>query len=371
MNRIRSSVLASVVLAVAVVLAGAGGAQAGKKTFIYVHDRDVGGGIYGFSFAKGSLDPLPGSPWALADDGGGCGGMCQTMAYASKRKMLVTGGLNGITSWTVNKDGTLAVSPGSPGAPVPGGDVLGTGVVQIGKRVFVYGAAYDLDRVVAFELLADGQFVAMADAALPVGSGPDGLQTRKKLVFVVNENTGTVATWVAQKDGTLVAAPGSPLALPLVGFVFNPSPDPKGKWLYVHDDGDNDGGRIHAFSVSKKTGALSPVAGTPFLTFPVGDKTGLAVAKKRVFAMDYEDGSNDIQPFAIGKKGVLAATGVIIDSNLAIQAHTIDPKGKQLVVASPDFLVVAKVVGKDGSLDTIDARSLPGVNANAVVVVKR
>jgi len=358
------------ILVAAMAFGGAVAAQA-KNTFIYVHDRQTGGGIYGFSLKKGSLDPLPGSPWALADDGGGCGGMCQTMAYSSKRKMLVTGGPNGITSWTVNKDGSLAVSPGSPGANVPGADVLGTGVVQIGKRVFVYGSAYALDRVLAYELLSDGQFAAGADAALPVGSSPDGLQTRKKLVFVVNEGLSTVATWVAQKDGTLVAAPGSPLALPVVDFVFNPSPDPKGKYLYVYDDGDDDGGRIHAYSVSKKTGALSPVPGTPFLTFPVGGKNGISVAKKKLFAIDFEDGSNDIQPFTIGKKGVINATDIIIDSNLEIDAHTIDAKGKQLIIVSYDFIVVGKVVGKDGSLDTVDARALPGVNANAVVVVKR
>lgn len=358
--------VAAVMLA---VLIGAPGAQS-KSTYVYVHDRQTGGSIHGFKLQKGSLSAIPGSPWTLVDEADECGGMCQTMAYSSKRKMLVTGGLNGITSWTVNKDGSLAASPGSPGAEVPNGDVLGTGVVQIGKRVFVYGSAVELDRVVGFELLADGQFTALSDAALPVDSVPVGLQTRKKLVFVVNQS-GTVATFVAQKDGTLLAAPGSPLTVPVVGFIFTPAADPTGKYLYINDDGDGDGGRLHAYSVAKKTGALSPISGTPFLTFPVGGKTGAAVAKKRLFSIDFEDGTNDIQPFTIGKKGVLAETGLIIDSNLPIQVHTIDPKGKQLIVVSSGAIGVAKVTDKRGSLDSTDLAALPSVNANAVVVVKR
>jgi len=251
-------------------------------------------------------------------------------------------------------------------------------VIQIKKRVFVYSSAFDLDQVLAFELLADGQLTPLAPVALPAQSGPDGLQTRKKLVFVANESSGTVATFVAGTDGTLFEAPGSPYDIQAVGFVFNVGPDPKGKRLYISDEGDNQGGRIHAYSVDKKTAALTPITGSPFSTFPVGSKTGLAVAKKLLLTFDFQDGTNDIQPFKIGKKGALTPTGPVIDSGLEIQAHAIDAKGKRLIVAgksldnTESFVISSKVSKKDGTPDDIDVEVLPaGLAANAVVIVKR
>lgn len=361
-------------LALALVVTGMAGAPPAeaKRTYVYLHDRSVGGGIYGWQMdKKGRLTQLPGSPWALVDDGGTCGGPCQTMAYSSKRKMLVTGGPNGITSWVVAKDGTLSVPPGSP-ASIPGADVLGTGVVQIKKRVFVYGSAFNNDEIVAFELQKEGLLTSLPSAALPPGSTPDGLDARKKIVFVANEGAGTVATFAVQNDGTLTAAPGSPYAVPAVDFIYNVWPDPKGKRLYVYDDGiDTPGSVIHGWNVDKKTGALTPIDGTPFDAFPDGGKAGLAVSKKLIFAIDYDDGTNDIQPFRSRKKGRLEETGIIFDSNLFIRAFAIDKKGKKLLVATPTALVSARVTNKQGSLETADAAALLDVNPNAVVMVKR
>lgn len=356
------------------VLASAPAAQA-KRTFVYLHDRNLGGGIYGFAMdGKGQLTPLPGSPWALVDDGGECGGACQTMAYSSKRKMLVTGGVTGVTAWIVAKDGSLSVAPGSPA--VVGSEVLGTGVVQIKKRVFVFGSVYFDDEIARFELQQDGTLTSLGTTSLPAGSLPDGLATSKTSVFVANEGLdvapSTLASFAAQPDGNLLPAPGSPFEIPDNEFVFNVWPDPKGKRVYVYDDGiETDGSVIHGWSVDKGTAALTPLAGSPFLAFPDGPKAGLAVAKKLLFAIDYDDGSNDIQPFRIDKKGGLTDTGIVIDSNLPILVFAINSKGKRLLVASSTQLISAKVEDKQGSLDAQDVVGLPGVNPNALLIVKR
>jgi hypothetical protein len=372
--------LARLVAAVVVVgmLLGPGSAEARKKktTYVYLHDRSVGGGVFGFIMdRKGRFTPLPGSPWALADDGGTCGGPCQTMAYSSVRQMLVTGGPNGITAWLVADDGTLSVAPGSP-LPL-GTDVAGTGVVELDTGVFVYGSSRPGDAVVAASLAADGQLTPFAGASLPAGSGPDGLATRGNVVFVANEGSdvvpSSVATFVAQSDGSLVAAPGSPFAIPDVDYVFNVWPDVAGTRVYVYDDGiDTDGSVIHGWDVDPGTGALTPLAGSPFVAYPAGPKAGLAIAKKLLYAVDYLDGSNDLQPFKIRKKdGSLRDTGKIIDSNLAIQVFAIDPKAKRLIAVDATLMVSGKVKKRKGVIKGGVATSLPGVNANALLIVQR
>jgi hypothetical protein len=351
-------------------LSSAGVALA-KKTFVYVHDRRNGGFVWGFTMdRRGKLAAVPGSPFALVDSGEDCTGLCQTMAYASKRRVLLTAGDTGLTSWTVAKNGALAAVGG---APVAGGapELGGTAVVQTGKRVFAYSASFPAAAVLGFEVMKDGSVALLPGAPVATGAGPVGMDARRTAVFVANEDGLSLSVYAASSDGTLTPAPGSPVALPGAVEVFNVNPDPRGARVYVADDGDADGGRIFGFAVDRRSAALTPLAGSPVRTFSVGGKTGIAVAKKLLFAFDFEDGTNDIQPFAIGRDGSLTPTGIIIDSRLSIDAHAIDAAGKRLVVVSGSRIVTAAVSGKDGSLDTLDSTSLPGINANAVLIVKR
>jgi hypothetical protein len=318
----------------------------------------------------GNLTPLPNSPFAIVDLPGSCGGLCQTMAYSSKRKVLVTSGPTGVTSWIVAKDGSLSPVTGSPFSSGAGSDYLGTAVVQAGKRAFAYSASFATDEAHGFEIMSDGTLAALPVAPGSTGVGPVGMEARKRRLFVADQDGLSVSTFAVGKDGALTPAPGSPLALPGAAFFFAVNPDPKGKRLYVHDEGDDTGGQIYGFNVDKRSAALTPVSGSPFRTFPVGQKTGLAVAKKIVLAFDYRDETNDIQPFRIGKRGVLTETGTIISSRLFIDVHWIDSKGKRLIVAGPTMIVTAKVA-KDGSPETSDVDFFPNIAPTAIVVVKR
>jgi hypothetical protein len=370
-----------------VVLVGVPGADARSKktTYVYLHDRQPGGGIFGFTMdRKGRFTSLPGSPWGLVDDGGACFGPCQTMDYSPSRGMLVTGGPNGVTAWIMADDGTLSVAPGSP-ASLPGAEIFGTGVAEVGGRVFVYGSSYVGDAIVALELAADGQLTTLAGATLPVNSFPDGLATRGNLVFVANEGSfwsdppivpfvpSSIAVFVAQSDGSLVPAPGSPFAIPDVDFVFNVWPDPTGTRVYVYDDGiDTNGSVIHGWDVNPTSGALTSLAGSPFAAYPAGPKAGLAVSKKLLYAVDLDDGSNDLQPFKIRKKdGSLRDTGKIIDSNLFIQVFALDAKARRFIAADSTLLVSGKVKKKKGVIKGGVFTNLPGVNANALLIVER
>jgi len=357
-----------VVFGLALALVAAPGAALVKRTFVYVHDRQDGGGIFGFELGSdGGLTPLPGSPTAHPDTVlAGCIDNCQTLTYSTKRKTLYAGGDTGISAWTVDEDGFLT-SLGGPFVPSGGGDFLGTGVVQAGKRTFVYSTSFD-DRVYAFEAATDGSLTEIGFIA--TGAGPIGLAARKKFVFVANNGDGSISSYVAAKDGTLTESPGSPLSPPVLLSIFNVDPDPRGKFLYVADDF----GGVHSFKVDKKTGALDEVQGSPFLTQFAGFKNGAIVTKKFVWAIDANVTDDAMQPFFTSKNGSLSVTGIAINTPIVILAHTADAKAKRLVLAGPASIVVGTLLKGEtnGMIEGIGSAEFPDfVNANAVVMVKR
>lgn len=378
-------------LACALAAALAAAAPAAADTYVYVHDRSATHRVHAFALAKdGGLAPLLGTPFAVPDPiAVPCRGLCQTMAADAKSHRLFTSGESGVSVWDVGEDGSLALVPGSPfGATGP---LVGVAAVRAGKRVFVYAAEYDLDRLRGFEVQPDGTLAELPTSPVAAGDGPSGIAAARRLLFATSED-GRVASYVVGKDGALAAAPGSPLPLdPPPIFVFNARPDAKGKRLYVVDDGFDDPVddandlpvSVYAFRVSPKTAGLTPVAGSPFATSmpteamvglpdAVVGATGASTAKKLVVAVGYEAGASDLQVFEIGKKGVLAPLGAVQDSGLDAEAHALDPKGRWLLLASDQELRAYAVDRKTGALTPGDSESFPSASeSNAVVVLSR
>jgi|GEM_PF-5981538 len=366
----------------------AAGAEA--ATFVYVHDRADPNQIFAFSLAKdGNLEPLPGSPFASEDPTlDTCGGQCQTMAADKKSARLFTSGDTGISVWDVAEDGSLALVPGSPftattdeckGIPCP---LFGVAAVRVGKRVFVYAAEFDLDQLRGFEVQADGTLVELPTSPFPAGDGPNGIAAAKRLLFAVSED-GAVASYVVGEDGALAPAPGSPLALdPPPVFVYNATPDAKGKRLYVVDDGFDDPADVddipvgvYGFSVDKRTAALTPIPGSPFDTaLPVEEVTGAtggATAKKLVVAVGFEEVNNDLQVFKIGGGGALSQLGEAQDSGLNTVAASFDPKGKWFLVSSLENVRVNRISARTGEVVPVDQEPIVAGEVNAIVILSR
>jgi len=357
-----------VALTLVALLLGAPGTGLAKKNFVYVHDRSAGGGIYGWTLDKdGGLTSVAGSPFPLVDAGGSCTGNCQTMAYSTKRKILYTGGPTGVSGWTVNKDGTLTSVPGSPFSPGAGGEFRGTGVVQAGKRVFVYAASFNDGGVFVFEADPDGVLTELAGSPFASGDGATGLATNKKSVFVVNQTAGTISSYVAEKDGTLTPAPGSPYTPVDVQSIYNVSPDSKGKVIYVSDGVD----AVRAFEVEKKTARLTELDTSPFAAVAGG--AGVLITKKLLYAVSLETADNAVQPFKIVKKGNLEATGIVLNGQFGVATFASDKGGKKMVFAGSDGVVTSRIDSKkDGSLTPGDVEGfIAPTNPTAAALVKR
>ena len=356
-------------LAVLVIAGLAPRAEAAKPLVVYVHDNGAPNRVYAFTKSKtGQLANVPGSPFSTNNTATGCGGECQTIAYSSKKKMLFVSGGNGISVFTVAKNGALALVPGSP---FGGTRFLGVAVVQKGKNTYVYGSEFSNDQVRGY-LCQNGQLLELPTSPYPAGNGPDGMNaTKKGCLFVANQNDTTISGYIVQQNGNLIPAPGSPFGV-AAAFIYNCHVGPKGKFLYVAEAFVP---LIHVFAINKKTCALAAIAGSPFAS-AVTPGAGVAPSKKQLVAIAFLTSPLAFAVFSRAKTGGLTPLGgaqaTVAPSGVGNGA--VDSKGKCLVVAaSLDGLVISYTVNKKtGAIAFADQIAVTlGFGAeNGVLIIK-
>ncbi len=340
--------------------------KAASSLFVYVHDRGSTDRVFGFSLdtAAGSLDPLPGSPFAGPADGGGdCGGYCNTLAFSKKRKMLFSGHREGVTAWRVGEDGALTLVEGSPFGTETN---WGVAVVEKGKRVFVYSGLEQSDMMAGYEVQADGTLVAIPGASVAAGDGPLGVRAFKNRVVVRNESDATVSSYVAGADGSLTETPGSPFSTAPV-FGWSVDLDPRGRFAFVSDESS---AAVHVLAVDGRSAALSEAAGSP-VTAPFTDCGGGTAVSKKLAVVGGYDGAT-VQVYSLGKDGSLAPLGEpqALGPNVGLRGHAFDAGGRNLVVAFDSSVRVYAVDPDTGELDEYDNATIPGQSVNDLVIVK-
>jgi 6-phosphogluconolactonase (cycloisomerase 2 family) len=342
--------------------------------FVYVHNRAVSGTVGGFRLdtKTGELTELDGSPWPITDDGGNCGGMCETMdsARVGSHRFLLTGGVTGVTPWILNKDGTLTELPAKTAGGA--GEWLGVTSVKKGGHVFVYANENTGSKVHGFELAKDGTLTELPDSPWDTGSGNDGIDSGKDLVVVMNEDDNSYSVFKVQKGGALVEAPGSPMSFP-TDFSFNVGVDKTGRHVYSPADNQD----IFGFVADKKTGELTALDNSPFDAGLPDQGTGFAFGSKplivAVNAQIDVAGQPALRVLTRSKDGQLLALGVpqaAATGGLDVQALSDD--GKFLFVATDegDQLEALSVDGKTGTIKSLDTAPITLINGNAIVVLK-
>ena len=356
-------------LAVLVIAGLAPRAEAAKPLVVYVHDNGAPNRVYAFTKSKtGQLANVPGSPFSTNNTATGCGGECQTIAYSSKKKMLFVSGSSGISVFKVAKNGALALTPGSPFGGVV---LLGVAVVKKGKNTYVYGSEFFSDQVRGY-LCLNGQLLELPTSPYPAGNGPDGMNaTKKGCLFVANESETTISAYMVQRNGSLLPAPGSPVAV-AAAFIYNCHVGPKGKFLYVADGSVP---RIFVFAINKKTCALAAIAGSPFAS-AVTPGAGLAPSKKQLVAIAFFTSPLAFAVFSRAKTGGLTPLGgaqaTVAPSG--VRNGAVDSKGKCLVVvSSQDDLVISYTVDKKTGVIAFAgqiAATLSNGVENGVLIIK-
>jgi len=233
------------------------------------------GTVSGYSIDRktGALTPVPGSPFvegvwpfSVAVDPTG------QFAYVAN---LFS---NTISGYAIDgKTGALTPVPGSPFAE--GNDPFSVTVDPTGQFAYVANSlrntisGYSIDRKTGALTPVPGSPFAGGDGPISVAVDPTG-----QFAYVANESIknysagrpGTVSGYrIDRKTGALTPVPGSPFAggdVPRSVTV-----DPTGQFAYVTNDYSN---TISGYRIDRKTGALTPVPGSP----SVGDGGPLSVA---------------------------------------------------------------------------------------------
>src|SRR5690242_15214079 len=129
-------------------------------------------------------------------------------------------------------------------------------------------------------------------------------------VYTNDDITGpnTVSGFSVASNGTLTPVPGSPFATGGTGTgvccLNRPTIGNVGNFLFTSNTGSNN---VSVFSINAGTGALSLVAGSPFATGGSGDPFGIALSPTPdgMFLMAANSGSNNLTVFSIAGSGAL------------------------------------------------------------------
>jgi 6-phosphogluconolactonase (cycloisomerase 2 family) len=220
-------------------------AEAGVATnVVYVETNDITPGanaVLGFSrAADGSLTPLTGSPFAIG--GTGVGNPTQALGpddsdqeiLASPdhtRLFAVNAGSNTVAVLDVHPDGTLSPVAGSP---FPSGGIAPVSVGLSGGFLFVVNqdedpaqdASAGAPNYTAFTVGAAGALTAVPGSTVSAGASPSValVSADGKLLFGTDflaplkslPPQPPLRAFAIGIDGTLIPAPGTPMAIPFV-----------------------------------------------------------------------------------------------------------------------------------------------------------
>jgi len=250
-----------------------------KSRFLYASDLPSNGataGVIGFTIGTGgALTSIPGGPFSSP----GLGGPPEAItidptgkflyASASFDDVLVPGGLN-IWGFTIDSQtGVLTSMPGSPFATQQGGQPQGIEVDPSGKFLYVALlntnsiAALTIDSATGALTTVPGSPFATAPSQINPQTSEFAISPSGKYLYAFNFNGSTMSAFtIDSTSGALAPLAGSP-------FAVNPAAegslivDPSGKFLYI-TIGFGPPSAFDIFNIDPNTGTLTPNINSPF-----------------------------------------------------------------------------------------------------------
>jgi 6-phosphogluconolactonase len=268
--------------------------------------------------------------------------------------MALTGGLK-IEAYSIN--GTTGALTAITGSPFFSPDTNAITSDPAGKFLFLCGA--DDDQVTVFAInQTDGSLTQVG--SFPAGVGfaeqatTDGLG---KFLYVTAGNLGSqVAIFAIGPTGSLASVVGSPFSISIAQL----RGEPTGKFLLgITGNGANNGfasdDHVYVFSINQSTGAITPVTGSPFAT--TFTPATLAVHPNGTLVYTFNQtvtGTSPMEGFQFntttGALSPLASSPFIA---LTAPAGTLDQSGAYLFMHPGTSLSVASVNSTTGALSSI------------------
>jgi 6-phosphogluconolactonase len=307
----RMKAFSSLLLFTLVCIAGCGGGLGTlfkpsptptTNLFIYVVGQN-GQNIFGFSQDSANTitvlsEPTTGTTLRPA----------AVLVHPSKNFLYVANfGSNNVTKYSRDTTTGLLTPLGSlPPTPVGNGPIA---LATDSKGQFLYVLNQTSGSISAFSVdTTRGLLTELAGSPFATLANPTAISVSQSsgFLYVSNGTGASVSGFAIAANGTLSPVSGSPFS---AGFSASPNVswvavDPKGRFVYAADSANN---TIAGFSINSSTGALSPLAGSPF---PCGGvhPTGLAMDSNGSFLYVANQASNAVTAFTIGSSsGALTA----------------------------------------------------------------
>jgi len=213
------------------------------------------------------------------------------------------------------------------------------------------------DNLSAYTIKSTGALAAVSGPPFSAGGSPNSVTVVPwgGFVYMANVIPGGISAFSVSASGTLTPVTGSPFPAPTgTAFVTN---DPSGRFLYALDCGaDCSGsgyGNISAYTIDQTTGALTPIAGSPFSAgqWPYS----LAVDPTGHFAYVANAGSGDVYAFSIDNQtGALTQIGSPLSAGTRPLSVVVDPWSQYVYTANTGSSnVSAFVINFDGTLSSV------------------
>ena len=312
--------------------------------------------------ADGSLIELPGSPFTTGGHG------CDGGFYASNRITVSPRGnflyasntdSNDVSAFSIDlSSGNLTAVPGSP-FPLnsPGSMcsvftfVMGISLAATPDGRFLMAGSPWSETITAFRIGADGSLTAVPGSPFFAGGTPIGLKVSPNGKFLAAGLLGSVAMFGIAPDGSLTLVPGSPFSDSGVGRAAGVDVNCKSDLLFA-GEANNGNTIVDVFRIGP-TGALTPIAGSPFVA-GVGDNSNVPLLSpddRLLFVSNQNRPS--VTVFSVTPDGTLAlvpGSPFAVGGGYSARGMATNPSGTLLFTANDIDLVGVLTVASDGIL---------------------
>src|SRR6266576_988207 len=260
-----------------------------QSTFVYTNNHAVPNTATAFSVGPGgTLTIVPGSPFMTGGDGSGIYRASNTAAATMtmrKRFLYVANtGSDNVSGFSINTTtGALTPVPGSPFATGGLGSFFGISLAVTPNGKFVYAGNAASGDISAFSVGSNGALTPIAGSPFSAGGSPDGIKVSPngKFLGVALPFSDSVAMFSISFSGALASVPGSPF----------PQGGTGGADQAAYVDMSCNSNQLFAaignltqtevaVSTIASSGALSPIAGSPFAFAPgVNSNVGILSPK--------------------------------------------------------------------------------------------
>lgn len=236
--------------------------------------------LLAYSIASdGSLTALPGSPYSVPCIGAFCGNDNdpQEMVYDAADTTLYIVNVQDwtVATYSVASDGSLTYITNTTTSEISPSDAdVPDGLTISPNGKFLYVTNGDSNNVSAFTITPGATsggnpepltYIAGTPFANTGGSNPlsPAIEATGHYLYVNNYDAETISAFSIDQTSGALTEIGSPVSIQAAaGQNFQLAIDPTGSYLYVANAGGK--GNIPAFSIDPSTGALTPLAGSPF-----------------------------------------------------------------------------------------------------------